>query len=86
MSTVKIPAWIRKALGPQQVGGRYHNYYWDQEYEVLEILLAANEHAPHPWCIRVRWADGRESEHWTAWDRRDTVIADPPAALPEQAS
>lgn len=84
-TTTKVPTWIRKAIGPQRVGGRYLNHYWNQEYEVLGIFLAAGDTAPHPWCIRVRWADGRIGEHWTAWDPRDTVLTDPPAASPVQA-
>ena len=59
-----------KVLGPRKVGGRYHNAYWNQEYTVL----AVNEET-----IVVEWAQADRNrhvtEHATAWDKRDRIIA-----------
>ncbi|MDW8478366.1 RNase adapter RapZ [Streptomyces scabiei] len=70
--------WIARQIGPQQVGGRYYNGSRSQEYEVLRIDDQPDSWGP--WEISVRWADGREDTHCTAWDdERDRVIAQPPA-------
>jgi UPF0042 nucleotide-binding protein len=70
--------WIARQIGPQQIGGRYYNGYWGQEYEVLKIDDKPDSWGP--WEISIRWADGREDTHCTAWDyERDRVIAQPPA-------
>ncbi|MFR0367558.1 RapZ C-terminal domain-containing protein [Streptomyces sp. MCC20] len=69
--------WIARQIGPQQVGGRYYNGYWGQEYEVLGIDDQPDSWGA--WEIAVRWADGREDTHCTAWDDEcDRVIAQPP--------
>ena len=63
----------RHSLGPRRPGGRYFCGYWRQEYEVVEIRLRQ-----HGWSILIRWEDGREVEHCTAWDhRRDRVVSPP---------
>jgi hypothetical protein len=70
--------WIARQIGPQQVGGRYYNGSRSQEYEVLRIDDQPDSWGP--WEAAVRWADGREDTHCTAWDyERDRVIAEPPA-------
>lgn len=62
-----------KHLGPRQVGGRYHNWYWNQEYTVELIRF---DELGTPW-LTVRWADGHVTTHCTAWDaKRDRIIAD----------
>lgn len=69
--------WIAGQIGPQQVGGRYYNAYWGQTYEVLAIDDQPDSWGP--WEITVRWDDGRDTTHCTAWDpEHDRVIAQPP--------
>ena len=64
----------RSYYGPVQIGGRYLCAYWNQEYEVLGF----KEVPQFGESIVIRWADGREATHNTAWDyRRDRVIAQP---------
>ncbi|MEU1312628.1 NUDIX domain-containing protein [Streptomyces cinnamoneus] len=75
--------WIATQVGPRVVGGRYSHGDAASTYEVLAI-----ERGPRPlgvwpvWDITVRFEqDGRETTHCTGWDaRRDTVVAQPPAA------
>ncbi|WP_330469322.1 P-loop ATPase (plasmid) [Streptomyces longwoodensis] len=68
---------IASQLEPREVGGRYYNGYWQQEYEVLHINDKPD--GWRSWEMTVRWADGRETTHGTAWDpKRDRVIAQPP--------
>ncbi|MCC9708216.1 hypothetical protein E4N62_24925 [Streptomyces sp. MNU76] len=68
--------WIARQIGPQQVGGRYYSAYWGKAYEVLAIDDQTDSWGP--WEITVRWDDGREHTHCTAWDpERDRVIAQP---------
>lgn len=53
-------------IDPRKVGGRYFSGYWRDEYTVLELR-------PAGW-LRVRWSDGHETVHATAWDpKRDRV-------------
>ncbi|WP_329521118.1 hypothetical protein [Spirillospora sp. NBC_01491] len=61
-------------IGPRKVGGRYYNGYWGQEYEVLDI---ETDRSSWPvWQVTIRWADGREAAHCTAWDtQRDRVVS-----------
>jgi hypothetical protein len=62
------------AIGPRKVGGRYFSGGWRQEYDVL----ALSDTGRAGWRITVRWADGRETSHCTAWDpRRDRVVSQP---------
>lgn len=60
--------------GPQQVGGRYFCGYWQQEYDVLDLVTEPRA----TWSITVRWADGTTGTHFTSWDaRRDRVVSQP---------
>ncbi|MFF3958787.1 hypothetical protein ACFYY1_37125 [Streptomyces sp. NPDC001890] len=75
--------WIATQVGPRVVGGRYNHGDAGSGYEVLAI-----ERGPRPlgiwpvWDITVRYdQDDRVTTHCTGWDaRRDTVVAQPPAA------
>lgn len=54
---------------PRIVGGVYRSGYWGLTYEVL---------AHDGVWITVKWEDGREGTHATAWDEaRDSVISVP---------
>lgn len=69
--------WIARQIGPQQVGGRYYSAYWGKAYEVLAIYDQTDSWGP--WEITVRWDDGRQHTHCTAWDPDlDRIIAQPP--------
>jgi hypothetical protein len=62
-----------REIGPQRVGGRYYCGYWGKEYDVLDI--DTDRTAWPAWQITIRWEDGRETSHCTAWDAdRDRVI------------
>ena len=65
-----MKAWI----GPQKVGGVYYCGYWVQRYTVTAISFK-------PARISVRWDDGTESTHCTAWNSRDKVISQPGEGL-----
>lgn len=67
---------FHREIGPRKVGGRYYCGYWGKEYDVLDIETDRTQWPP--WRVVIRWEDGRESWHCTAWDkRRDKVISDP---------
>jgi hypothetical protein len=59
---------------PRMVGGRYFNGYWGREYTV-EAMGMVNGFL----TFRVRWEDGHETTHATAWSKRlgDRVISQP---------
>lgn len=60
-------------IGPRKVGGRYLNGYWRQSYTVIAIF----DWYGQPWMI-VKWEDGNQTSHCTAWDeRRDRILAEP---------
>ena len=64
----------RTFLGPQKVGGRYFDGYWNKEYTVTAI--ARDEHG-YPTSITVRDEEGTRTHH-TAWNaKRDRIIAEP---------
>jgi hypothetical protein len=68
-------AYLARAIGPQEVGGRYMCGYWRNGYTVVSIDTAPSRIAWSEWSITVRWDDGRETTHCTAWDAsRDRVI------------
>ncbi|WP_433716874.1 hypothetical protein ACQP2U_43750 (plasmid) [Nocardia sp. CA-084685] len=67
-------------LGPRRVGGRYHDFYWDEDYTVLAIA----DHPVWRWVVTVEWHPrdttrntGQFTWHSTAWDPRDQVVRDP---------
>jgi hypothetical protein len=66
-------AFFEKVIGPQKVGSRYYCGYWGQEYDVLNIETGRTDWPA--WRIKIRWEDGRETWHSTAWDPdRDRVV------------
>jgi len=59
-------------FGPQRVGGKYLNGYWNQTYTVLSIRPEMNSQSEE---ITVRWEDGHTTSHATPWDsKRDRVL------------
>jgi hypothetical protein len=63
----------RSAIGPRQVGGRYHCGYWGEDYTVEAIDV--HDSLLGGWAMTVRWADGHRTRHCTAWEaRRDRII------------
>jgi len=76
---MQISELTSREIGPLKVGGIYFSGYWQQNYEVLHIGIGhASRICSSPWSATIRWADGRESTHCTAWDsRRDQVVRQP---------
>lgn len=59
-----------KNTDPRVVGGLYFCGYWQQEYTVTAIC----DRDGTRW-FTVKWSDGHQTTHCTAWDpRRDRVI------------
>ena len=55
---------------PRRVGGRYYCGYWRDEYTVV----ARDDSGLVP-GFTVRWSDGHETTHCTAWDARLDRVA-----------
>jgi hypothetical protein len=80
-----ISAASRQAIGPQRVGGVYHNAYWGKDYRVLSLHLgdAARKvlYSAFDWAVTVADIDGPNAgiprTHCTAWHRRDRVVKQP---------
>jgi len=56
---------MKNVFGPQVPGGRYFNGYYKEEYTVLALVHHMDWRGD---SIRVRWVDGSETEHSTAWN------------------
>ncbi|WP_424893437.1 hypothetical protein [Streptomyces sp. XH2] len=67
--------YVSRCLGPQQIGGRYHCGYWNQDYRVIAIDHGDDDRW---WSITVQWDNNRTTNHCTAWDEdNDRVISQP---------
>lgn len=67
-------AWFKEVIGPREVGGRYYSHCSGREYTVINI--ETNRPSWPIWQITIRWEDGREASHCTAWDPdRDRIIS-----------
>lgn len=78
MDDAELLSWLRHQIGPRQVGGRYHGYYWDEPYEVVDLQIRWGTDGGCQWSISVRGQDGSTRTHCTPWDhRRDTVLSQP---------
>lgn len=65
---------FHREIGPRKIGGRYYSHVAGKEYDVLDIETDRPQWPP--WKITIRWEDGRESWHCTAWDPKwDRVIS-----------
>ncbi|GAA2484854.1 hypothetical protein GCM10010406_21380 [Streptomyces thermolineatus] len=72
-----------KQVGPREINGVYLSGYQGETYTVLAIHYGPDARRVtgwSEWAVTVRWEDGHETTHCTAWDPdRDRVITPPTA-------